>query len=795
MSVQNSSSPSNRINLSLRQTLILGAAVGILLPALVLAYLQITSKFENDVELRVRAPMRQYADVLTRGMAVAIWNVDSNMAGELADAVMRNPDVANVAVTNEHREAFVQKQRAALADTKLLREDRDIYYNNARIGRLTVELSVARVQRELWSDLLKQAAALAAQVAISFMFIWLLFDRRMIRPLRELQEGAMRLARGELDEPIVQQRRDEIGRLALGLDAMRTDLAALIEEREQKNAALRIAAIAFESQEGVFVADAEWRILRVNNAFTTITGYPADEAAGHMPQQLLNSGAHDFDLYAAMTESVEESGTWQGEVWSRRKSGEIFPQWLIITAVKDDAGMATHYVGTFSDISARKSAEGEIRSLAFYDPLTSLPNRRLLMDRLQQALAASGRHKRKGALLFVDLDDFKTLNDTLGHYQGDLLLKQVAKRLTGCIREGDTVARLGGDEFVMMLEDLSENEMEAANQAEAVGEKLLATLNQLYQLGSYEHHSTPSIGVTLFGGDQHESIDEPMKRADLAMYQAKAAGRNTLRFFDPQMQAVVTARASLEAGLREAIARKHFILHYQVQVTGDHAYMGAEVLVRWKDPLRGMVSPAEFIPLAEETGLILPLGSWVLETACAQLAIWAGQPDMAHLTIAVNVSARQFRQRDFVDQVLDVIDRTGANPQLLKLELTESLLVANVEDVIAKMNVLKGHGVGFSLDDFGTGYSSLSYLKRLPLFQLKIDQGFVRDILIDANDAAIAQMVIALAKSLGLAVIAEGVETEAQRDFLAGQGCHAYQGYLFGRPLPLEEFEVFVRRA
>jgi predicted signal transduction protein with EAL and GGDEF domain len=371
----------------------------------------------------------------------------------------------------------------------------------------------------------------------------------------------------------------------------------------------------------------------------------------------------------------------------------------------------------------------------------------------------------------------------------------VAQRLVTCVREGDTVARLGGDEFLVMLEDLSEDALDAATQAETVGEKIRASLNQPYQLGPCAQHSTASIGITLFGGVAHEGIDEPLKRADLAMYQAKAAGRNTLRFFDPQMQAVVMARAALEVDLRMALEKHQLRLYYQAQVQGENQLTGVEALVRWQHPLRGMVSPAEFIPLSEETGLILPLGLWVLETACTQLALWALRPERAHLTMAVNVSAHQFHQDDFVSQVLAVLARSGANPQRLKLELTESLLISNVEDVILKMEALKAQGVGFSLDDFGTGYSSLSYLKRLPLDQLKIDQGFVRDILIDPNDAAIARMVIVLADSLGLAVIAEGVETEAQRDFLAGQNCHAYQGYLLSRPLPLDEFETFADQA
>jgi len=411
------------------------------------------------------------------------------------------------------------------------------------------------------------------------------------------------------------------------------------------------------------------------------------------------------------------------------------------------------------------------------------------MDRLKQSLASGSRRQRLGALLFIDLDNFKTLNDTHGHDKGDQLLQLVAQRLSAGVRECDTVARLGGDEFVVMLEDLRDNPVEAVTQTKFVAEKILESLNQDYQLARYVHHSTPSIGVTLFGG-QLEDIEEPLKRADLAMYQSKTAGRNTIRFFDPQMQAVVAERASLELGLREALAGRHFLLHYQPQVMGDGLVTGAEVQLRWQHPQRGLVPPAEFIPLAEETGLILPLGNWVLETACTQLARWGLNPALAHLTVSVNVSSRQFNQADFVDQVLSILARTGANPSRLKLELTESLLVSNIDDVVARMNTLQARGVGFSLDDFGTGYSSLSYLKRLPLDQLKIDQSFVRDILVDPNDAAIANMVIVLAESLGLLVIAEGVETQAQKDALALQGCHAYQGYLFSRPVPIEEFEA-----
>jgi diguanylate cyclase (GGDEF)-like protein len=477
-------------------------------------------------------------------------------------------------------------------------------------------------------------------------------------------------------------------------------------------------------------------------------------------------------------------------VSARRKDGSEVEVEISLGRIETAQGL--FFACGLRDITERKKSEGKINALAFFDQLTGLPNRTLLLDRLKQAMTASDRSGSQGALLFIDLDNFKELNDTLGHEVGDLLLKQVAQRLTQCVREGDTVARLGGDEFVVILTNLGKGEREAATGTETAAEKILATLNQIYRFGELAHHSTASIGVTLFNGHPI-SIDNLMKQADLTMYKAKEAGRNTVRFFDPAMEVAVKARAALESDLRQAVEAKNFVLHYQAQIAGGQV-TGAEVLVRWQHAKRGMVSPAEFIPLAEETGLILPLGHWVLETSCTQLARWAAQPEMAHFTLAVNVSALQFRQSDFVDQVLAVLGSTGANPLRLKLELTESMLADNVEDIIEKMFALKAKGVGFSLDDFGTGYSSLAYLKRLPLDQLKIDQSFVRDVMVDANDAAIAKTVIALAQNLGLGVIAEGVENEAQRDFLASSGCHAYQGYFFSRPLPVAGFEEFAQR-
>jgi diguanylate cyclase (GGDEF)-like protein/PAS domain S-box-containing protein len=574
-----------------------------------------------------------------------------------------------------------------------------------------------------------------------------------------------------------------------------------ITVRKEAETQLRIAAIAFESQQGMMITDSDRTILRINQAFTRNNGYEAQDVIGRKAH-LLRSERHSAAFYDAIWECVRRTGTWQGEVWSKRSNGEVYPKWLTISAVRGHDGAVTQYVSTDIDITQRKATEEQLHQLAFYDPLTQLPNRRLLRERLGHALSGSARSRQRGAIMFLDLDNFKTLNDTLGHDVGDRLLVKVAQRLQSSIRMGDTVARLGGDEFVIMLEALEAGGLAAA-QVRGIAENIRATLDHPYRLEvgadaeahrAIDYHSTASIGVTLFGA-QEDSVDELLKQADLAMYRAKDSGRNTVRFFDPDMQVIVTARVALEAGLREAIQKEQFVLYYQPQVLGDGRHVtGAEALVRWRHPQRGLVPPAEFIGLAEETGLILPLGGWVLAAACAQLAAWAAQPAMAHLTLAVNVSAHQFHQADFVEKVLAIIAETGVDPQRLKLELTESLLVDNVEDIIDKMSQLKSRGLGFSLDDFGMGYSSLSYLKRLPLDQLKIDQSFVRDMLIDPNDAAIAKMIIALAETMGLVVLAEGVEIEAQREFLASHGCHAYQGYLFSKPLPLADFEAFARQ-
>lgn len=630
---------------------------------------------------------------------------------------------------------------------------------------------------------------LVIALVLAVTAITILLARRIAKPVEAISKTMARVGAGAIHERADLAGPSELREIAVGLNAM-------LDARMRANAELRQSEERFRtafrtSPDGLAITRFDdGRYLEVNDGFLPMAGWSRAEVVGKTVGEI-HIWRYPEDR-EKLVQLLQENGSCTNlEAEFVAKDGR---EWSgLVSAHVMMLGGTRCIMSIIRDISDRKAADERIHSLSFSDPLTSLPNRRLFMDRLEHALISIIRHQRWGALVFVDLDDFKTINETLGHDCGDLVLREVARRLSHCVPEGDTVARVGGDEFVVVLEDLSTDSREAATQVEALCERILLAIRQPYELDGLAHRQTASAGIALFG-HQTEKPGEALKRAELAMYEAKSSGRNALRFFDPQMQAAVSARAALEARLREAIDSHRFLLHYQAQVTDEGRIMGVEALVRWHDPQRGMISPAEFIPLAEESGLILPLGQWVLATACTQLSLWSGKPDMEHLTVSVNVSALQFHQDDFVDLVLSVLNCSGANPHRLKLEMTESMLVSNIEGVITKMRALKDIGVGFSLDDFGTGYSSLSYLKRLPLDQIKIDQGFVRDILIDPNDAAIAKMVIALAASMGLTVIAEGVETGAQRDTLADLGCRNYQGYLFSRPLPALEFEAFIQQ-
>ena len=557
-------------------------------------------------------------------------------------------------------------------------------------------------------------------------------------------------------------------------------------EDSLRESEMRLRAIIEQSPIGmVFARDGI--TVNVNAVYLEMFGYArADDVCGRplLEQVAPQCRADVTERYRRRLTSDTEPSVYESV--GLRADGTQFPMHVTAKRLMLKDGPLT--LAFLMDITRQRASEDEIRRLAFFDYLTDLPNRRLLLDRLQHAIATSGRSGRHGALLFIDLDNFKSLNDTLGHSVGDALLKQVALRLRENVRASDSVGRLGGDEFVVILEDLSTELMEAAQQTETASSKILAALRPSYWLSSGECHCTASLGATLFSGNT-SSQDELLKQADIAMYQAKKGGRNALRFFDPRMQDAINAKAALEGELRQALERRQFELRFQVQVDGTGRPFGAEALLRWNHPERGMVSPAEFIPLAEETDLIVPIGHWVLETACAQLKAWESHPATAALSLCVNVSARQFHRADFVDTVASTVEAHAINPGLLTLELTESLLLEKVEETIATMTALGRTGVRFSLDDFGTGYSSLQYLKRLPLHQLKIDQSFVRDIAVDSNDLTIVQTIIAMARSLNLDVIAEGVETQEQLRLLISRGCREFQGYLFGRPVPIVDFD------
>lgn len=555
---------------------------------------------------------------------------------------------------------------------------------------------------------------------------------------------------------------------------------------------LRYQKFVLDQHALVVTTDAAGAITYANEKFCVLSGYTAEELMGKN-HRMFNSGTHPDKFFSNMYRTITAGHVWNGEICNRSRDGSL--HWLMTTIVPfmDQSGHPFQYISARTDITDRKRVEEENRSLAFYDVLTGLPNRRLLQDRIGLALSASVRSRQYGAVLFLDMDRFKTLNDTLGHDYGDMLLVEVAHRIRACVREIDTVARMGGDEFVVLIEKVDEHLEEASQKVAQIAEKIRASLAEVYRLNSHEYRSSPSIGVCLYLGTD-KSVDTLLKQADIAMYRVKESGKNAVIFFDLHMQHMVKMHAELEADMRYAVAGGQLRLYYQIQVDSEHRALGAEALVRWVHPVRGLVSPAQFIPVAEESALILDIGDWVLETACRQLAAWRGNELTRHLTIAVNVSAQQFKLVDFVSRIEVVLKAHGVSAGLLKLELTESVVLADVADVVVKMYALIALGVKLSLDDFGTGYSSLAYLKKLPIDQLKIDQNFIRDLTTDSNDAVMVQAIIGMAQSFGLGVIAEGVETEGHRSFLREHGCEAYQGYLFGKPVPIEEFEVLLGR-
>lgn len=583
--------------------------------------------------------------------------------------------------------------------------------------------------------------------------------------------------------------KDSDGNL-IGVVGIARDITMRHEAEQQQ----RIAAYAFQAQEAIIIADGDRIIRRVNEAFCEMTGYTPEEVLGQNTT-MLHSGTADSTASDLMWESVEADGLWKGELIHARKGGEPFPGWVTVTRVKDNEGKTTHYVWMMLDITERKAAAAEIEHLAFYDPLTQLPNRRLLLDRLRHALSTANRVRAWSAVYFIDLDNFKLLNDTQGHDVGDHVLIEVAQRLSRCVRAGDTVARFGGDEFVVLTEYLSKDAGAATALATHIAEKMKSALADPFKVGRITHHATASIGASLWS-DPAASVEAIIKQADIAMYHAKANGRDTISFFNPAMEADVGERAELLQDIRAGIRQREFVLHFQPQVDVDQNVVGAEALVRWNHPTRGLLLPARFIPLAEESDLILPLGELIMHSACSTLAAWSrSQNHLRDLDLSVNVSARQFRHPDFIDSIARTLRDTRAPASHLLLEITESMMVSDLSSTIEKMNQVAQLGVRFSLDDFGTGFSSLSCLTRFPLSQLKIDRTFIMRLPGTRTDRAIVQTILALGKNLGLVVVAEGVEKHVHREFLERNGTAILQGYLFGRPMDEMQFEQQVLSA
>ncbi len=659
-------------------------------------------------------------------------------------------------------------------------------------GVVSIRIPTAKFEERvfrIWSGQLVKSLVGYATV---FLALGWILDRLVLRRLSHLREGAERIADGQYGARIdpetapgrSRDKQDEIGALAATFNRMADE----VQSRDR--ALVKLSQAVEQSPANIVITDLEGRIEYVNAAFARDTGYTREELLGANPR-LLKSGQTPPETYTTLWAALNAGQTWEGEFINQRKDGSKYTESAIVAPVRDGEGLITHYLAVKQDITDKKLAEAEIHSLAYFDPLTDLPNRRLLMDRLEQALLSGRRGQAHGALLILDLDNFKALNDTRGHDVGDQLLKEVAQRLVANVRQEDTVARLGGDEYVVILENLGRDEATAAHLAEMIADKVRLALGAPYLLNGCDEYyeATASIGIALFH-DGEISSETLLKQADVALYQAKDAGRNLIRFFNVAMQAAIDARASLENALRQALNKNELKLHYQPQVDDLGRVIGAEALLRWPRADGSLVPPAQFIPLAEESGLILAIGEWVVHTACEQLKAWAGEPRTRDLQLAINVSGRQFHQVDFVARIAACIAECGIDPSRLKLELTESVVLDNVEEVIQRMRELKALGVRFSLDDFGTGYSSLSYLKRLPLDQIKIDQSFIRDLNVDPNDAAIVRAILAMSRSLGLDVIAEGVETPEQRDFLRENGCTAFQGYLFGKPMPIEAWSA-----
>ncbi len=793
------------VNLSLRQIMSIGVALGILLPALLFSQLFLGERFQREVDVQVRLPMDQSADMLAQTMSVALWNVDRVVASQTVQALMRNPDVVRVAVTDEVGNTFVDVNVPSRRKGQILQGKRAVLLGERVIGHVLIEVSTERARSDLVADFLKLVGALAAQVLVSFFLILLLFEYRVVRPLRFLQLVTGRLARGELQQKVRLQRADEIGSLALGLDDMRIELGALIAERDLHNASLQQelnerqrAEQALRASEAKFTAIFQTAplamiVARIDDGFTVVDINDTGLLQFEVRRQDVLDGSGGFSLWkdskdsAALISIVEEKGSVDGfEAWMRCGYGEKF-MLCQISGRQFNLGSEAMLILALEDVTERKFSEAVIWNQANFDRLSGLPNRHMFQDRLEQAIMKATRAGTRLGLMFLDLDRFKEVNDTLGHEMGDDLLKQAASRLRGCVRQSDTVARMGGDEFTIILDEIGDT-----TDVTRIAQNILRRMSDPFQLGNEVAFISSSIGITFYPEDATE-IATLLKNADQAMYAAKAAGRNTFHHFMPSMQLAAQTRMRLVNDLRGALAAGQFRVYYQPIVdTRTGAIHKAEALIRWLHPQHGLVSPASFIPLAEETRMIVDIGDWVFREALRQAAHWRKtyRPDFQ---VSVNVSPLQFRgEANIQSGWLEHMRALGLPGQSVAVEITEGLLLDADAEITDKLLAFRDAGITVSLDDFGTGYSSLSYLKRFDIDYLKIDRSFVHNMETSSNDLALCDSIIVMAHRLGLQVIAEGVETREQQDLLTKAGCDYLQGFLFAKPLPSEEFEALL---
>lgn len=651
-------------------------------------------------------------------------------------------------------------------------------YADTQIGTLHLQIE----RDNLWQLIRRDASALALIGFISILVALMLairFESRFNRPILQLIHFLEQVGHTpRVHQPLSSQAGNEFGQLYAEVNAM-------LERLQNSSQQLRIAAVAFESQDGITITDHRQRILRINSAFSRITGYAPEEVIGQTPS-ILKSGRHSPEFYAKIWHSLMTQNRWDGEIWNRRKNGEVYPQWLTIQAVRNEQGEITNYVGSFTDLTTIKSAEARIEYLGKYDPLTGLANRSQFAAWLTDSIQRSHKHKTHGALFSIDIDNFKLINETLGHQVGDQLLIEFAQRLRAQLGDETMLARLGADEFIAARESIHTELQEATLQAEIIAEQLVDALNCPYTLGEQAYNCPPCIGIILYPHTDRDA-NTLIKQADTALHQAKSGEGLRWHFFEPGAEQLARDYLDLQTAIRQAIDSGQFCLYYQIQVDANGTATGAEGLIRWQHPHKGLIPPNAFIPTAERSGLILPIGQWVIREACQQIQLWQAHAPTRHWSVAINVSAHQFRQKDFVHHLLRTIREYAIPAHLVKLELTESVLLDQHDITLATMQTLRSHGIQLALDDFGTGYSSLQYLRQFPFSQIKIDKSFVQGMDDNPGDAAIIRSIIELAKVFELDVIAEGVESQPQYNALLRMGCRHFQGYYFGRPQAVAE--------